>query len=241
MESTTSLSDILCIAYAHWLQTMKIAGAPILPEECAVVTWHYDVALNGQMSPVIYAIPSMFNAIRCMSSKIFVGGLSYQTDDHSLKEAFSSFGEVTDARVITDRESGRCRGFGFVNFNTDESANEAMKSMDGQLKKGGMLGCHLGLVLVSLMLVNLTRLMLGGMGWIMNLVNSMVLLGNKKNQPQEKYSKTCKNILDDVLADIQGILSRLTVHMFLIIFPYTLDVKGSYIDDKFGQSRMVAL
>nr|GFB01032.1 glycine-rich RNA-binding protein 4, mitochondrial [Tanacetum cinerariifolium] len=38
----------------------------------------------------------MFNAIRCMSSKLFVGGLSYQTDDYSLKEAFSSFGEVIE-------------------------------------------------------------------------------------------------------------------------------------------------
>ncbi|GJZ30722.1 hypothetical protein Tco_0575769 [Tanacetum coccineum] len=83
--------------------------------------------------------------------------------------------------------------------------------------------------------------MLAGSPRSKNLVNSMVLLGNKKNQPQEKYSKTCKNILDDVLADIQGILSRLTVHMFLIIFRYTLDVKGPYIDDKFGQSQMVAL
>ncbi|PWA36894.1 glycine-rich RNA-binding protein 2 [Artemisia annua] len=86
------------------------------------------VVSNGQ--------PSMFNAIRCMSSKLFVGGLSYQTDDHNLKEAFSSFGEVTEARVITDRESGRSRGFGFVNYDTNESANEAMKAMDGQELNG---------------------------------------------------------------------------------------------------------
>ncbi|GJT40040.1 glycine-rich RNA-binding protein 4, mitochondrial [Tanacetum coccineum] len=109
------------------------------------------VMSNGQ--------PSMLNAIRCMSSKLFVGGLSYQTDDHSLKEAFSSFGEVTEgeniihilpfldmldfclffydsARVITDRESGRSRGFGFVNYDADESANAAMKAMDGQELNG---------------------------------------------------------------------------------------------------------
>nr|GEV36949.1 hypothetical protein [Tanacetum cinerariifolium] len=69
----------------------------------------------------------------------------------------------------------------------------------------------------------------------------MVLLGKKKNQPQDKYSKTYKNILDDGIADIQGILSRLTIHMFLIIFPYTLDVQGPYIIEKAGQSRMVVL
>ncbi|EYU31496.1 hypothetical protein ABFS82_07G070600 [Erythranthe guttata] len=80
--------------------------------------------LNGQSS--------MFNAIRCMSSKLFVGGLSYGTDDHSLREAFASFGDVVDARVITDRDSGRSRGFGFVNFSSDESASSALSAMDGQ-------------------------------------------------------------------------------------------------------------
>ncbi|KAI3823109.1 hypothetical protein L1987_04537 [Smallanthus sonchifolius] len=86
---------------------------------------------NGQVTG-----PSMFNAIRCMSSKLFVGGLSYQTDDYSLKEAFSGFGDVIEARVITDRESGRSRGFGFVNYTSDDSANEAMKAMDGQELNG---------------------------------------------------------------------------------------------------------
>ncbi|KAJ0953332.1 putative RNA recognition motif domain, nucleotide-binding alpha-beta plait domain superfamily [Helianthus annuus] len=86
---------------------------------------------NGQVSG-----PSMFNAIRCMSSKLFVGGLSYQTDDYSLKEAFSGFGEVVEARVITDRESGRSRGFGFVNYTSEDSASDAMKAMDGQELNG---------------------------------------------------------------------------------------------------------
>ncbi|XP_056166109.1 glycine-rich RNA-binding protein 2, mitochondrial-like [Syzygium oleosum] len=77
---------------------------------------------------------SMLNSIRCMatSSKLFIGGLSYGTDDHSLKDAFSSFGEVVEARVITDRDSGRSRGFGFVNFSSDESASSALSAMDGQ-------------------------------------------------------------------------------------------------------------
>ncbi|KAJ0555265.1 putative RNA recognition motif domain, nucleotide-binding alpha-beta plait domain superfamily [Helianthus annuus] len=86
---------------------------------------------NGQVTG-----PSMFNAVRCMSSKLFIGGLSYQTDDHSLKEAFSGFGDVTEARVVTDRETGRSRGFGFVNYSCDDSANEAMKAMDGQELNG---------------------------------------------------------------------------------------------------------
>ncbi|TVU07674.1 hypothetical protein EJB05_41039 [Eragrostis curvula] len=80
--------------------------------------------------------PAVFNAARLMSTKLFVGGLSWGTDDQSLKEAFTSFGEVTEARVITDRESGRSRGFGFVSFNNTEDAKSAMEGMDGQELQG---------------------------------------------------------------------------------------------------------
>ncbi|GMH18485.1 hypothetical protein Nepgr_020326 [Nepenthes gracilis] len=82
-------------------------------------------------------LTSMLNLIRCMSSKkLFIGGLSWGTDDQSLKDAFSSFGEVTEARVITDRDTGRSRGFGFVNFSSEESASSAMSCMDGQELNG---------------------------------------------------------------------------------------------------------
>ena len=51
-----------------------------------------------------------------MSNKLFVGGLAWATTDASLKAAFEPFGEVVDAKVILDRETGRSRGFGFVTF-----------------------------------------------------------------------------------------------------------------------------
>lgn len=80
---------------------------------------------------------ALLNSIRCMSSaKLFIGGLSYGTDDQSLKDAFSSFGDVVEARVITDRDTGRSRGFGFVNFTSDESASSALSAMDGQELNG---------------------------------------------------------------------------------------------------------
>ncbi|MED6210118.1 Ribosome-interacting GTPase 2 [Stylosanthes scabra] len=76
---------------------------------------------------------SMLNYIRCMSSsRLFIGGLSYGVDDQCLKDAFSGFGDVVDARVVTDRDTGRSRGFGFVNFSSDESAGSALSAMDGQ-------------------------------------------------------------------------------------------------------------
>ena len=66
-----------------------------------------------------------------MSKKLFVGGLSWDTNDDSLHAAFASFGEVTEAKVITDRETGRSRGFGFVTFTDASAGDEAISKMDG--------------------------------------------------------------------------------------------------------------
>jgi RNA recognition motif-containing protein len=71
-----------------------------------------------------------------MSKKLFVGGLSWDTDNDSLRTAFEPFGEVRDAKVITDRETGRSRGFGFVEMNDAQSAKTAMESMDGAMVDG---------------------------------------------------------------------------------------------------------
>ncbi|KAI3417217.1 uncharacterized protein J3R85_014703 [Psidium guajava] len=74
----------------------------------------------------------MYQAIRCMSSKLFIGGLSYSTDDMSLREAFAGYGEIIEARVILDRESGRSRGFAFVSFASSDEASNAIEGMNGQ-------------------------------------------------------------------------------------------------------------
>src|SRR5688572_9151048 len=66
-----------------------------------------------------------------MGKKLFVGGLSWNTTDEGLQDAFSAFGEVMDAKVITDRETGRSRGFGFVTFADADAASQAMSQMDG--------------------------------------------------------------------------------------------------------------
>ncbi|MCB9794308.1 MAG: RNA-binding protein [Alphaproteobacteria bacterium] len=67
-----------------------------------------------------------------MGNRLFVGGLAWATKDEGLREAFESFGTVVDAKVITDRETGRSRGFGFVSFENDEEAAAAVEAMDGQ-------------------------------------------------------------------------------------------------------------
>ncbi|KAD7478624.1 hypothetical protein E3N88_01760 [Mikania micrantha] len=74
-----------------------------------------------------------FQAIRSMSSaKLFVGGLAYATDEMGLREAFQQYGEVIEARVISDRDSGRSRGFGFVSYTSADAANSALQDMDGK-------------------------------------------------------------------------------------------------------------
>jgi RNA recognition motif-containing protein len=61
---------------------------------------------------------------------IYVGNVSYQTDDSRLIELFSEFGEVASARVINDRETGRSKGFGFVEMNDDTAAAAAIEALN---------------------------------------------------------------------------------------------------------------
>lgn len=67
-----------------------------------------------------------------MQNKIFVGGLPWAIDNERLAEVFGQYGEVKDAYVALERETKRSRGFGFVEFATDEAAQAAIDAMDGQ-------------------------------------------------------------------------------------------------------------
>ena len=71
-----------------------------------------------------------------MGKKLFVGGLSWDTDDAGLHAAFSRFGEMTEAKVITDRDTGRSRGFGFVTFTDAAAARAAEQEMNGSVLDG---------------------------------------------------------------------------------------------------------
>ena len=63
---------------------------------------------------------------------IYVGNLSYEARDDELREAFAAFGEVASARVITDRDSGRSRGFGFVEMPNQAEAQAAIQGLNGK-------------------------------------------------------------------------------------------------------------
>jgi cold-inducible RNA-binding protein len=66
-----------------------------------------------------------------MSKKLFVGGLSWNTNDDSLRQAFEQYGEIVEAKVIADRDTGRSRGFGFVTLADGAAADRAVAEMDG--------------------------------------------------------------------------------------------------------------
>ncbi len=67
-----------------------------------------------------------------MGKKLYVGNLSYSVDSGSLQDLFSQYGNVESANVITDRETGRSKGFGFVEMGSDDEANEAINKLNGQ-------------------------------------------------------------------------------------------------------------
>ncbi len=71
-----------------------------------------------------------------MTTKVFVGGLSWGTGDEGLLAAFEKFGSVVEAKVIFDRDTGRSRGFGFVTFEDSGAAQNAIQQMDGKTLDG---------------------------------------------------------------------------------------------------------
>ena len=74
-----------------------------------------------------------------MAHKLFVGGLAFSTSTERLRELFAEIGAVESAAVVTDRDTGRSRGFGFVEMATAEEANQAVKRFNGHELDGRQL------------------------------------------------------------------------------------------------------
>jgi cold-inducible RNA-binding protein len=71
-----------------------------------------------------------------MAQKLFVGGLPFSTSNEQLRSLFAEVGEVASATVVTDRDTGRSRGFGFVEMATPEAADEAINRLNGRDYEG---------------------------------------------------------------------------------------------------------
>jgi cold-inducible RNA-binding protein len=71
-----------------------------------------------------------------MGNRLYIGNLSFQASADSLRAAFSSFGEITDVHLVSDRETGQSRGFGFITMGSAEAAAKAIAQMNGALLDG---------------------------------------------------------------------------------------------------------
>ena len=71
-----------------------------------------------------------------MGKKLYVGNLPFSTTDDSLHEMFAQVGSVTSAKVIMDRDTGRSKGFGFVEMSSDQEASDAIQRLNGQSMGG---------------------------------------------------------------------------------------------------------
>ena len=67
-----------------------------------------------------------------MENKLYVGNISFQLDEQQLEEAFAAYGSVKSVKIITDRDTGRSKGFGFVEMESGDQAQECVSNLDGK-------------------------------------------------------------------------------------------------------------
>jgi RNA recognition motif-containing protein len=80
-----------------------------------------------------------------MGNKLYVGNLSYRTTEDSLRNYFSSFGTVASAKIVSDRDSGNSKGFGFVEMGSEEEANAAIEGTNGKEFEGRQIRVNLAM------------------------------------------------------------------------------------------------
>lgn len=90
--------------------------------------------MNGRILTVNIAAAKGSRPARETGHRIYVGNLPWELDSSALEELFSEYGAVVSARVVSDRETGRSRGFGFVEMSTELEMNSAISNLDGQVK-----------------------------------------------------------------------------------------------------------
>ncbi|KAJ8754748.1 hypothetical protein K2173_012137 [Erythroxylum novogranatense] len=92
--------------------------------------------IAGNSCSIIPRSSVLHPAARTIATKLFVGGLSFYTSEYGLKEAFSRYGQVVEAKIVADRVSDRSKGFGFITFASEDEADRALSEMNGKELNG---------------------------------------------------------------------------------------------------------
>jgi RNA recognition motif-containing protein len=98
--------------------------------------WVEEPAFRGVLEIQWFLVPYQFFLGFFMAKKLYVGGLSYNTTEQSLSGLFGQAGNVDSVRIITDRDTGRSKGFGFVEMASDDEAMSAIERYNGQEFEG---------------------------------------------------------------------------------------------------------
>ena len=93
----------------------------------------FDV-INAYLAPAYLIM--LFNLFIFFSMNIFVASLDFGVQEQDLRDAFEAYGEVSSVKIITDRETGRSKGFGFVEMDGNEEGNSAIEALNGLNLKG---------------------------------------------------------------------------------------------------------
>jgi RNA recognition motif-containing protein len=98
-----------------------------------------DAVIDGSPHLSAVAATAAEEGVREMAKKIYVGNMNYDTTEETLRQLFSAHGEVSSVSVVTDRYTGRAKGFGFVEMATDEAARAAIGALNGREVDGRQL------------------------------------------------------------------------------------------------------
>src|SRR5262249_32134737 len=123
LHQKASCADLQCVSHSTvWPWRVSIWSAAPLPGRTSAPSSAYRGVFSIAGDPQ-----------RCpMAQKLFIGGLSFSPSNERLREVFAEAGTVESASVVTDRETGRSRGFGFVEMATNAEAEAAVKKLNGQ-------------------------------------------------------------------------------------------------------------
>lgn len=124
-------------------RAQKREQGPSEPEIASAEEIAGDVPSVEEAMAAIEETGGTARAAEPVPCRLFVGGLSWDTDEASLRKAFSAYGNVLDAFVMTDRNTGRSRGFGFVTLEDRKDAAKAMDELDGAELDGRAIAVNL--------------------------------------------------------------------------------------------------